>query len=147
MSNVSFTTEGRRVALAAVTQAPVDGPLTVILMVDTHDFTQDPTYVAAIAGDEIAATNYTRQLANTSSLTPQTDGRVVATIDPTAFGNVGGGLDATIGGCYLFADTGNDATAPVLMCVEFETPQTTDGTPLVIQWNPETATFHPTMWA
>lgn len=134
-------------ALAAVTSTPDPGPLTVLLIVEGHNFASDPTHVAAIAGDEISATDYTRQFAVVSSLTPQADGRMVATIDPTAFGKVGGALDATIGGCYLFADTGNDATAPVLMCVEFESPQTTDGTPLVIQWHPQTVTFHPTMWA
>jgi len=142
MATSQFTTEGKRAALQAIT-APVafPGPITAMLMVAGHDFATDPTFVAAIAGDEIAATGYTRQPLSVAGYTVQADGRVTAEFNPTAFGLVGGTLDATVAGCYLFANTGNDATSPVYHCVPFVTDQTTDGTATTITWNPVSATM------
>ncbi len=141
MAVSSLTTEGVRVALDAITANPAAGPLTALMIVDTHDWTTDPTYVAAIVADEIAATGYTRQAVTVAGLTPQADGRVTAEFDPTAFGALGGALDATIGGCYLYAETGNDATSPVLFCVPFTSAQKTDGTPVTINWHPISVTM------
>ncbi len=143
MSVSVFTPEGLRLALAAITTAPTVGPLTVLLVRSGHDFTTAPTYVAAVAGDETVATGYARQAANVAGLTTETDGRVTAEVTPTAFGALGGALDDTLSGCYLFLDTGNDATAPLVMCVPWLTEQTTDGTPVTVQWSPKTMSFGP----
>jgi hypothetical protein len=142
MAVSQFTTEGKRAALEAITApVPFPGPISVMLMVAGHDFATDPTFVAAIAGDEITATGYMRQPLSVAGFTAQADGRVTAEFDPTAFGLLGGALDDTISGCYLFANTGNDATSPVYHCVPFVTDQTTDGTATTIQWSPVSATM------
>jgi len=139
------TTMGRRVALAAITdpsKAPSPGPLTALLVDDTHVFGAEFSFVSDIT-DEISATGYARTAVVTVDLTDQSDGRVSAEFAATSFGLVGGALDATIGGCYLYLDSGVEATSPVVMAIPFSAPQTTDGTDLTIVWNPIAAEFLP----
>jgi hypothetical protein len=117
------------------------GPVTMILMAEGHVFQQDTDTVADVAGDEIAATNYARQAVSFDAFVPQVDGTVTQQSRLLSFGVVGGALNATVSGCYLFYDSGNDATSIVIACLEFVTPQVTDGTelrvtPITLNWSP-----------
>jgi hypothetical protein len=48
-----------------------------------------------------------------------------------------------VAGCYLFHDSGDPATSPLVACVPFVTEQTTDGTDLTVAWPLETMTQLP----
>ncbi len=138
------TSEGLEAALRLLSEGtPAPGPVTVMLMKAGHTFGLNPSFVASVVTDEIVATNYARQLNTVASYTQQGDGTVVAAFDPTAFGLVGGALDDTISGCYLFANTGNDATSPIYSSLEFVQQLTTDGTALTIVHNPQSSVLAP----
>lgn len=140
----TVTSEGLQAALALISDGtPAPGPITVILMAAGHVFGTNPSFVAAVIDDELVATGYSRQLNTVSSFTQQDDGTVIATFDPTSFGLVGGALNDTVGGCYLFADTGDDATSPIYSSLEFVDQLVTDGTELTIQHHPQSAVMAP----
>jgi hypothetical protein len=136
-----ITTRGREASLTILTSGYTPaGPVTMLLVQLGHTFIDADT-VADVAGDEISATGYTRQLVAFDAIATQADGSVTQKSQPVNFGVVGGIVDATVVGCYLFYDSGNDATSIVWGCVEFVTPQTTDGTDLRVTpqsfaWSP-----------
>lgn len=129
-----ITNKARELGLAAWTTATVAGPSMVILVRSGHAF--DPTFdwLSSIVADEIVATAYARQAASYKPPTVHPDGRVTIDINPTAFGAVGGAVNDTVSGCYLFNDSGVAATSPLVACVPFASEQTTDGTDLTIPW-------------
>jgi len=138
MASAQITDMGRRIALAAITDpslAPNPGPTTVMLVGAGHTFGLEYSYAIDVT-DEVVATGYARALLTVASLTTEPDGRVTAQFSVTDFGLVGGAVDDTVQGCYLIADSGNDATSPVMHCVMFTSTPTTDGTQLRITWNP-----------
>ena len=137
-----ITTAGREASLQILTSGYTPaGPRTVILMGDGHDFGTDPSTVADISSGELVATNYARQLLAFDP--PSTDASGVSSqqSQPLSFGLVGGAVDATVSGCYVFEDSGVDATSPVTACVQFVEAKTTDGTELILRpvswvWSP-----------
>jgi hypothetical protein len=141
MPTAIVTTRGREASLTILTTGftPL-GPVTMILMADGHAFIDADT-VADVAGDEIAATGYTRQVVAFDPIDVQPDGTVTQQSVALNFGVVGGAVNATVAGCYLFYDSGDDATSIIVACVEFVTPMTTDGTDLRVteislNWSP-----------
>jgi hypothetical protein len=132
---LSATTDG--------TEPPATAP-TVMLMTSAHDFdaASASEYVSDVVADEAAPTSYARTaLAFASAITIDSNGRAQITWTDTSFGLLGGAVDDTLGGCYVFDATGNDATSRLLYAVPFTTPETTDGTEVIIRWtNPTTRT-------
>jgi len=142
MANAVVTTRGRQASLAVLTEGYTPaGPTTMILMRSGHVFVTDPDTVAAIVADEIAATGYARQVVAFDPPVTDPDGTVKQASTDTCFGLVGGAVDDTVSGWYLFEDSGDDATSIVTACVEFVTEKTTDGTELIVRpvvwvWRP-----------
>jgi hypothetical protein len=120
---------------------------TVLLVDAGHDFdaSAGAEYVADLpSGDEVAPTGYVRRvLTFTGSVTIDSNGHAVISWTDTSFGNLGGAADATIGGAYVFDDTGDDATARLLYAVPFEATDTTDGTVYTIRWSNPTVRVTP----
>ena len=119
----------------------------VLLVNDAHDFDVSATaeHVADLpVVSEVSPTGYARQLlAFSGSISISSDGEAVIQWADSAFGNLGGAVDATIGGAYIFDDTGNDATARLLYQVPFAEPLTTDGTAVTVRWSNPTARVAP----
>jgi len=127
------TTKGREASLAIITSGYTPaGPTTMMLMADGHVF-RDAETVADIVGDEINATGYARQLVSFDPAAAQSDGTVTQLSQALSFGLVGGAVDATVSGCYLFEDSGNDATSILTASVQFVTAKATDGTELIVR--------------
>lgn len=117
---------------------------TVMLMADGHDFDTSPNHVIDVVADEVAPTNYARQpLAFAGPITLDSDGRAVITWVDSSFGLLGGGVDATISGCYILDNTGDDTTSRLLYSVPFDEAATTDGTAYVVRWASPTAKTAP----
>ncbi|HET6495714.1 MAG TPA: hypothetical protein VFH61_10170 [Thermoleophilia bacterium] len=142
MGTAVVTTRGREASLTILTSGfTPPGPVTAILMADGHIFQQNTDTVADVAGDEISATGYARRLVSFDPFVEQGDGSVTQRTVALSFGPVGGAVNATVSGCYLFWDSGNDATSTIFACVEFVTAKTTDGTdlrvtPIALNWSP-----------
>lgn len=148
MAILTTMPEALLLQLAATTDglATPIASLAVMLMSDAHDFdaAAAASFVAAVVADEVGPTNYARQpLAFAGGVTIDTDGRAQITWTDTAFGLLGGALDATIGGCYVYDDTGDDATSRLLYSSPFETAETTDGTAVTVRWGAPTARVAP----
>jgi len=110
----------------------------MILMAGGHIFQQDTDTVADIVADEIVATGYARQAVSFDAPVTNADGSVTQLSQALSFGLVGGFVNATVAGCYLFEDSGNDATSIITACVEFVEEKDTDGTELIVRpitWN------------
>ena len=121
-------------ALTDGTEPPATAP-TVMLMTDAHDFdaASSAEFVADVVADEAAPTGYARQpLAFASGITIDSNGRAVIDWAATDFGLLGGAVDATLGGCYILDNTGDDATSRLLYAVPFDEAKTTDGTTVII---------------
>lgn len=142
MPTAVVTTRGREASLSILTDGYTPaGPVHMILMAEGHVFQQDVDTVADISGDEITATGYSRQAVSFDALATQPDGTVTQQSEELSFGVVGGALDATISGCYLYYRGIDDANSIVIACVEFVSPATTDGTELIVKpislnWGP-----------
>ena len=114
---------------------------TVLLVTDAHDFdaAAGAQYVSDISADEASPTNYARQpLAYATGVSIDSDGRAVITWTETTFGTLGGAVDQAIGGAYVFGDTGDDATSPLIYRVPASPPETTTGAAFVIRWQSPT---------
>lgn len=123
------TTKGREISLEILTSGYVaPGATTMILITDEHDFGTDPTFVSAIAGDEIVATNYARQVVVFNASVPGATGIITQSSQVVDFGVIGGAVNDNVAGCYLFHDSGVDATSPVVACIPFAEVKATDGT-------------------
>jgi hypothetical protein len=120
---------------------------TIMLMVEGHDFdaSASANYVADVVADEAGPTGYARQtLAFAGGPSINSDGNAVITWVDTGFGMLGGALDQTIQGAYMFADTGDDATSPLLYRIPFADPlPKTDGTVFTIRWSADTVGVAP----
>ena len=132
MAIVTVTTSGRRASLQILTTGytPV-GPTTMLLMSSGHDFSQDPGFVDEVAPKELMATGYARQVPAWDPVAGSAP--VTQASQATSFGLVGGAVDDTVSGCYLFEASGDDATSPILAAVQFVAEKTTDGTELVVR--------------
>jgi len=139
MATAVVTTKGREASLKILTEGYTPaGPTTMILMRDGHVFQQNTDTVVDVAGDEINATNYARQAVIFGAPTTSPDGSVTQLSRPLSFGLVGGAVNDTVAGCYLFEDSGDDATSIITACVEFVEAKATDGTELIVRpitWN------------
>jgi hypothetical protein len=138
-----------RLQLSSVTdgsETPVTSP--AILLVDSgHDFAAaaGATYVDDLpAGDEASPTGYARQaLTFSGPISISSDGEAVITFTDVPFGLLGGAVDQTLGGAYIFDDTGDDATSRLLYRVPYDPQPTTDGTAFTARWGPNTARVAP----
>lgn len=127
-------------------EAAITAP-TLLLVDPGHDYDASASaeYVSDLpSGDEVAPTGYARQLlAFTGSISIDSDGKAVLQWTDTSFGLLGGAVDASIGGGYVFDDTGDDATSRLLYRVPFTNPDTTDGTQYTVRWGNPTASVAP----
>jgi len=139
MPTAVVTSRGRLASLQILTDGYTPaGPTTMILMAGGHIFQQDTDTVADIVADEIVATGYARQAVSFDAPVTNADGSVTQLSQALSFGLVGGFVNATVAGCYLFEDSGNDATSIITACVEFVEEKDTDGTELIVRpitWN------------
>lgn len=142
MPTAVVTTRGRQASLAILTEGYTPaGPVTMILIRQGHDFQQETDTVANVAGDEINATGYARQAVSFDPPVTSDDGTVTQQSQDLSFGLVGGFVDASVAGCYLFENSGNDATSIITACVEFADAKDTNGTELIVRaitwaWSP-----------
>jgi len=87
-----------------------------LLTLDTHTPLLTHAVVADVVADELTATDYARQLLPS---------RFVSLANPTVFSGgvitwagLGGAVNQTIGGVWIFVQTGSDATAPLLVFID-----------------------------
>lgn len=109
------------------------GPTTMILMAAGHTFQTATDTVADVSAEEVVATGYARQVVSWDPPVVQVDGRVTQQSQALSFGLVGGAVNDTVSGCYLFEDSGDDATSLITACVQFVEAKATDGSELIIR--------------
>ena len=146
MAIVTTMPFGLKIQLENTTLNNPNGDLTAMLMLSTHDFEAfaEAEAVAEIVADEAVPTGYVRQkIGFATAVEIDNNGKAAISFDDTGFGLLGGALDKTIGGAYLFLDTGNDATSPLIYSVPFETDDTTDGSQYTIRWTVPTMRVSP----
>ena len=126
---------------AECTNTSAPGTATVLLVSSTHDFdaAAGAFWVSEIVADEVAPTGYARQvLGFAGGATINADGNAELTWTDTAFGNLGGAVDATVGGVYVFLDTGDDATSPLTYSIPTDPAVSTDGAAYFVRWGTPT---------
>ena len=116
---------------------------TVLLMVQAYDFDANPgaQFVSDVAGpttEAVGVTNYARAAASFGPITIS-GLKAINTWNDTSFGVLGGASNARLSGAYLFEDTGDDATSPLMYAIPFLPQPATDGTAFVIRWSAPTA--------
>lgn len=124
---LSSTTDG--------TEPPATSP-TCMLMGSAHDFDASSAaeFVSDVVADEVNPTNYARQSVTfASAITIDSNGRAQISWDDIGFGVLGGAVDATLTGCYVFDDSGDDATSRLMYSIPFDEPKSTDGTVVTIR--------------
>jgi hypothetical protein len=114
----------------------------VMLLRNTYTFDKTHNFVADVSSHEINATSYARQtLANKTITEDDTNNRVVLDADDVNFGSIGGATNDTIRYAIVYQDTGSDATARLITCIDFGANTPTNGGPINLQFNSAGITY------